>query len=299
MLSLRQLEALLWTVRLKTLSRASQRLNIAQPTISKRIQELEVECGFEVFHKTGRSVDLTPRGEALYTLAEKIFNLLDQVEEIRGMEDSPRRKVAIGVTELTAHTWLPRLVNLLAERHPHVDPHVSVDHSATLLRRLQAGELDLIVGAALAADTSLSDMLIAEVEFSLMGSPRLCNAERIYNGRELSQLPFLTHGARSGSIDALRNWMHDIGAEPQHVIEVDSVAAQVGMAIASMGVTLLPRQVFRSLLESGQLIQLKTSIEVPAVHYRVVFRRHERGALIERLAESVRDACDFSRSHQI
>jgi DNA-binding transcriptional LysR family regulator len=299
MLSLRQLEALLWTVRLKTLSRAAQRLNIAQPTISKRIQELEAACGYEVFRKIGRSVDLTPRGEALYTLAEQIFTLVEQADEIRAMEDSPRRKVGIGVTELTAHTWLPRLVNLLADRYPTIDPHVSVDHSVMLLKKLQSGELDLIVCAAVASDSSLVDLSVADVRFSLMGSPRLCNAEQVYRGPDLSRLPFLTHGRRSGAIDALRNWMSDVGAEPEHVIEVDSVAAQVGMALASMGVTLLPHEVFRSLLDSGQLIELKTAVAVPVVQYRVVYRRHDRGSLIERLAHAVRDACDFSTRNHI
>lgn len=281
------------------MSRASRRLNIAQPTISKRIQELESECRFDVFHKIGRSVELTPRGEALYRLTEQVFSLLERVEETRGMDDSPRRKVGIGVTELTAYTWLPRLVNLLADRYPTVDPHVSVEHSATLLRRLQNGELDLVVCPAFASDTSLTDLSLTKLAFSLMGSPRLCNADQVYRGPDLSRLPFLTHGARSGSVDILRNWMRDIGAEPQQVIEVDSVAAQVGMAIASMGVTLLPREMFRFLCESGQLIELKTALEVPAVHYRVAYRRHEQGSLIERLAHAVRDACDFSKSNQV
>jgi len=287
----------LWAVRLKTLSRASRRLHIAQPTISKRIQELDSECGFAVFRKMGRSVDLTPRGEALYQLTEQIFALLDQVEEIRGMEDSPRRKVGIGVTELTAYTWLPRLVNLLAERYPTIDPHVSVEHSVTLLKKLQAGELDLVVCPTSASDASLTDLPVAKVAFSLLGSPRLCNADQTYDGAELSRIPFLTHG--HGGSEVLQHWIRDLGAEPQQVIEVDSVAAQVGMAIASMGVTLLPRDMFRFLVTSGSLVEVKTRVAAPAVHYRVAYRRHERGSLIDRVAQITREACDFSRSNQV
>jgi len=299
MLSFRQLEAFLWAVRLRTLSRAAKRLNIAQPTMSKRIQELEVECGFAVFQKAGRSVDLTPRGDALYKLAEQVFALLQQVEQIRAQEESPRRKIGVGVTELTAYTWLPRLVTLLTERFPQVDPHVAVDHGVVLRGKLQAGELDLIVCPAFAPDPGLCDLTLQELEFSLVGSPRLCDPDQLYDGAALSRLPFLTHGARTGAVEALRNWMRDIGATPQNIIEVDSVAAQVGMAVGSMGVTLLPSKLFAPLIQAGQLMEFKTALAVPTVQYRAAYRRHERGSLIEQIASSVPEVCDFTRTNQV
>lgn len=298
MLSLRQLEAFVWAVRLKTLSRAAQRLNIAQPTISKRVQELEAECGFAVFTKRGRSVELTPRGQALYRLGEEILGLVRRVEDIRELEETPRRQVGIGVTELTARTWLPRLINHLAERYPSIDPHVSVDHGVTLLKKLRTGELDLIVRPTFPPDSELIDLPLSDVAFSLMGAPRLCEPERIYEGSDLSRLPFLTHGPHTGSVDSLRSWMRDIGANPQSVIEVDSMAAQVGMAIACMGVTLLPREVFRPLLDAAQLVELNTAVAVPAVQYRIAYRRHEQGALVERLAQVFHEACDFTQGYQ-
>jgi DNA-binding transcriptional LysR family regulator len=298
MLSFRQLEAFMWAVRLRTLSRAAIRLNLAQPTMSKRIQELEAECGFEVFKKAGRSVELTPRGDRLYKMAEQVFLLLDQVAEIRSLEESPRRKVSVGVTELTAYTWLPTLVRVLTEQFPLVDPHVAVDHGVHLRNKLQSGELDIIVCPAFPLDQGLFVLPLQELEFSLVGSPRLCGADHFYDGAALSRLPFLTHGAQSGAVSTLRNWMRDIGASPEHIIEVDSVAAQVGMAIGSMGVTLLPRKMFGHLIESGQLLELTATLPVPTVEYRIAYRRHERGSLIEQIASCIPSVCDFTINNQ-
>jgi len=298
MLSFRQLEAFTWTVRLKTLSRAAQRLNLAQPTVSKRVQELETECGFAVFEKKGRSVELTPRGQALYSLAEQILKLLQQVDEMRAGEDPPRRVVRIGVTELIAQTWLPRLVNLLTEQFPWTIPRVSVDQGVTLLSKLRSGELDLIVRTSFPLDSGITDLPVSDVAISLLGSSRLYDPEAVYDGDALSGLPFLAHGPSSGSVEALSTWMRDIGAKPEHVTEVDSLAAQVGMAVAGMGVALLPRELFSFLLATGQLIELKTSVLIPAIQYRVAFRRHEEGSLVDRLAHFVPKACDFTRSNQ-
>jgi DNA-binding transcriptional LysR family regulator len=298
MLSFRQLEAFTWTVRLKTLSRAAQRLNLAQPTVSKRVQELEAECGFPIFEKKGRSVDLTPRGHTLYLLAEQILALIQQVDEMRGVEDPPRRLVRIGVTELIAQTWLPKLVNLLAERFPWSVPRVSVEQGTALLSKLRSGELDLIVRTSFPPDAGIVDLAVSDVAISLMGSPRICDPGCVYDGAALSRLPFLIHVPSSGSVDALSTWMRDVGAKPEHMTEVDSLAAQVGMAVSSMGVALLPRELFRSLLKSGQLIELKTAVDIPPVQYRVAYRRHEQGSLIDRLARSVPQASDFTNGNQ-
>ena len=158
MLSIRQLEAFVWTVRLKTLSRAAAKLNMAQPTISKRIQELELACGFEVFDKVGRSVAVTPQGTLLYELAEKILSLVSQVEDIRDQPPESPRTIALGVTELAAYTWLPRLVNLLAERFPLVTSHVVIEQSASLLTKLRTGELDLIVTPSFVPERDFIDI---------------------------------------------------------------------------------------------------------------------------------------------
>lgn len=299
MLSVRQVMALVWAVRLGTLSRAAHRLNIAQPTISKRLQELELECGFEVFRKSGRSVELTDRGQELYQLAEQILSLIDRVGEIRSGDAMAKRRVDVGVTELTAHTWLPRLLAHVEETHARLEVHVLVEHGSSLLRRLQRGELDIVISPAVPSSIELMQRHVTDVDFALMASPRICDADTIYDGERLSRLPFITHSLFSNTHGALDRWMSDVGAKPERVLEVDSIAAQVGMAIAGLGATLLPRRLFRGLLTSGKLVEVLAVEPSPMLAYGVAYRRHDEDALIGRLAREIAPLCDFTISNQL
>ena len=298
MLSTRQLEAFVWTVRLKTLSRAAIRLNMAQPTISKRIHELENSCGFEVFGKQGRLVVLNPNGEALYEIAEQILALLQKVDDIKGRPTARPRSVAIGVTELVAYTWLPRLVNMMRDRHPNVVPKVVVEQSSSLLSKVRSGELDLIVTPSYTSEPQLIEVQAGEVSLALMGGPHLFAQDRAYSGAELSRVPFISHGAQTGSIPGLTSWMRSFDWVPGEVIEIDSIAAQLGFATAGMGVALMPRECFQSLIDKGRLIDVRTDNRPPDVHYRAVFRKHDRGGLLEDIARTVRDAADFTSVYE-
>ena len=62
--------------------RAAEKLHIAQPPLSKQIQDLEAELGFELFTRTKRSVALTPAGQAFLSEVIQIFQALDKAIDI-------------------------------------------------------------------------------------------------------------------------------------------------------------------------------------------------------------------------
>lgn len=295
MISTRQLEALVWAVRLKTLSRAAARLNMAQPTISKRIHELESTLGYEVFSKTGRSVTLTPQGTALYDIAEKIIALLQEANEIGKVDIPHRQSVMIGVTELIAYTWLPDLVDSVRTRHSNLDLHISIEQSSTLLAKLRSGDLDLIVTPAHVAEPQIVDLPAADVRLSLLASPSLCTSGKPYSGQELSEFRFISHGFQTGSIGALASWIRDIGCVPLETIELDSIAAQVGLVSAGMGIALMPSTCFGSLIDAGKLIEVNTSIDTPTLRYRIAFREHDLKSNILEVAKTIQSVANFSQ----
>lgn len=61
---------------------AGQALNVGQPTISTQIRALEDSYGVTLFHRQGRSVQLTDCGEALLKISQRIFSLEDQAQDL-------------------------------------------------------------------------------------------------------------------------------------------------------------------------------------------------------------------------
>ena len=68
-----------WVVaREGSIARASQRLKLAQPTISAQVHELEASLGRKLFARAGRGLALTETGQKVYGFAEQIFRLGDR-----------------------------------------------------------------------------------------------------------------------------------------------------------------------------------------------------------------------------
>lgn len=297
MITIRQVEALIWSVRLGTLSRAAQRLNTAQPTISKRLQELESACGFPILEKRGRKLVLTERGKVLNNLAESIFALVSQVEDLKTEGTPVERRVAIGITEFAAHTWVVDLVEQIRTDFPHVVPLVSIEHCGNLRQKLIRGDLDLIVCPSYTHDVEVSSQFAQEVDFALVGSPRDFSSNRKYLGQELSTHIFLTHGP-IGSIGAVDTWIADIGWRPNETVQVDSLVAQIEMAKAGMGLAILPKASVSALISSGHLIEIKFQKTSCSVLYRIYGRQNEMSSSLKGLVETIRKVCNFDRRGQ-
>lgn len=297
MITVRQVETLVWSVRLGTLSRAAHRLNTAQPTISKRLQELEASCGFEIFEKRGRKLYLTVKGKRLNVMAEKVFALVSQIEDLKNDESPVERSIAIGVTEFAAHTWVAALVEKIRSEYSHINLRVCIEHCGQLRQKLESGELDLIVCPSFTHKADISSLLAQEVKFAIVGSPRDFSSNRQYVGHELSTHTFLTHGF-VGAIGAVDTWIADVDWNPKHTVQVDSLVAQIEMARAGMGLAILPAASVSALISAGQLTELKFNKPMYDVLYRIYGRQNELSASLKEVAGIIKDICNFDKHCQ-
>src|ERR1700694_2997775 len=112
----RHLETLLWVVRLGGIGAAAQHLNLTQPAVTRRIQELERELGAKVLRRQGRNVVPTPVGQAFLGSAERI---LSEVATMRGVasDKSAVGAIGIGLVESVALTWLQHFLARLEGRY--------------------------------------------------------------------------------------------------------------------------------------------------------------------------------------
>ena len=145
MLTFKQMEALYWIVQLGSFEAAAARLNTTQSAVSKRIQELERTFDLTMFDRAHRSARLTDKGAELFEHARDLLERRERIVEQISSKEALVRQIRIGVTELTALTWLPRLVAAIQAAYPKVRVEAEVDLNATLRERLAADTIDLIV----------------------------------------------------------------------------------------------------------------------------------------------------------
>tara|TARA_R110002051_G_scaffold60578_12_gene111078 strand:- start:116 stop:970 length:855 start_codon:yes stop_codon:yes gene_type:complete len=122
---------------------AARALELSQPTISQHIRKLETAAGRILVVRDTRAVSLTDNGEAMLGFARAILAAQDQaVKYFTG--SAMRGRLRFGSADDLALTQLPRILRDFRQLYPHINLELTVSQSGTLVRRLHAGQLDLI-----------------------------------------------------------------------------------------------------------------------------------------------------------
>lgn len=298
--TIKQLETIFWIANLGTFERAALKLNTTQSAVSKRIQELEMAVGADLFDRSQRGARLTEKGEYLVGLAEEMLELHGRIHALRDKGPAPVRRIRFGVTELIAMTWLPRMVALLRENYPDVTLEPEVDMSRNLYERLLEGSIDLVIMPETFSAPEVTALLLSEVRNDWMARPGLVPgaAGRVLRLSELVDYPILSQGSRSGSGLHFNKWMRNQGVIFPRQIASDSMTALLGLTIAGLGISYMPSDCFKPLVAEGKLEVIATDPVLPPVPYAALYRNDRPSAIAASVARLAATACDFSSQFQ-
>jgi DNA-binding transcriptional LysR family regulator len=124
--------------------RAADRLHMAQPPLSQQIRQLEAELGFQLFHRTKRSVQLTEAGQVFLAESQKILRQLDQAIQI-GQQASRGElgQLAIAFVSSATYNVLPPILQAFRAAFPQVRLELHELTTDQQLHWLQARRIDL------------------------------------------------------------------------------------------------------------------------------------------------------------
>jgi DNA-binding transcriptional LysR family regulator len=298
MITLKQLEALHWIAELGTFERAAAKLNTTQSAISKRINELEAASRLQLFDRQQRSARLTHEGEHLLSLGRDMLAIQDRIREIRGGAQVPPHRLQIGLTELTALTWLPRFVTAIRQVYPGATIEPELDTSRSLFERLVDGEIDLIIIPDVMTDPDLAKVHLADVANAWMARPGLVKTRRRLPLRDLADYPILSQSNRSGSGLFYNRWMKANGLVFPRALYSNNLMALVGLTVAGLGISHIPMRCFRPLLEERKLEVIATTPRLPAVPYAAMYRTDRPSAFISSVVDIAKEVCDFGQQLQ-
>jgi DNA-binding transcriptional LysR family regulator len=126
-MNLNQLKIFYYTAKYGSLSIAADALYITQPAVSKGIQRFEEYHEIKFFNRFGKKLVLTDAGEALYDIADKIFGMESQAEEvIRDFQQRKRGILRIHASESFGAYYLPSIIREFRKHNPKIQISVNV-----------------------------------------------------------------------------------------------------------------------------------------------------------------------------
>src|ERR671936_1838333 len=147
----RQLAAFCAVVERKSFSQAAERLGVTQPAVSLQVRSLEKRLGRELLDRSGRRVEPTEAGLALYRGAQRLLALEGQLlEELEsGGEGELGGTLQVGASTGPGSTVVPVLLCEFQRANPGVAVSLSISDTQSVVDRVAERELELgVVGAA-------------------------------------------------------------------------------------------------------------------------------------------------------
>jgi DNA-binding transcriptional LysR family regulator len=269
--------------------RAAERLHIAQPPLSQQIRQLETELGFQLFHRTKRSVKLTEAGQVFFTESQRLFRQLDQAIEIgRQTSRGEVGQLVIGFVSSTAYNVLPDILRSFRATVPTVKlelHELTTDQQLQWLRenRLDVGllrppiedstfQLSIIFQEPLVVALPETHPLAAEPEIS---PPDLALESFIIFPRTLAP----------GLYDQIISFCQQAGFSPTIVQEAIQMQTIISLVAAGIGIAIVPLSL-QNLQRTG-VIYKRFNQETPQAAIALIYKPNDTAPAVQKFLEIV------------
>lgn len=171
-MDLRQLEYFQMVCRLNNMTRAAERLHVAQPAISVALQKLEDEMGVQLFERSQKQFTLTAEGHVFLQRAEDILHRSqDAIIEMHEYRELKKGTVKLGVPPMIGCYLFPRIFAGFKQVYPSIDLTVIEEGSLAVRSMIERDELDLGIVITSNLVRTLGTKLITKGEILLCLSP--------------------------------------------------------------------------------------------------------------------------------
>ena len=191
MMDIRQLRYFLAVAAERNFSRAADRLNMAQPPLSRQIQQLEGEVGAQLFDREMKPMALTwtPRGSLFYEQAIQVTRRMDEMKEaMRVFVSSNRPRFVVGFVPSVLYARLPEIIRGFRRAAPEVDLTLTEMITIEQIAALKEGRIDFGFGRVRFDDPAIEREVLREEELvaALPIGHRLLSGDRPIDLADLS-----------------------------------------------------------------------------------------------------------------
>ncbi|MEJ8849779.1 LysR family transcriptional regulator [Variovorax rhizosphaerae] len=295
-MTLKQLEAFYWAANCASFVQAAERVHLSVSSLSKRISELELDLGKPLFNRDGHKAILTDAGQLLLPRAKA---LLAQAEEARSavIKDVSLRGVCrFGVGEISALTWLPKVIRVARERYPELKLEPSVDAGSSLgslEQKVFEGVLDFAVIAGRPTRSAILSEHIGEAHFKWVASRSLTGKAVTVTAEMLADIPVISSPPGTGSTRVLNDWLDATNMTIGQRLSCNSWAGVAGLLAEGLGIGILPASWAIPMTRSGDLRLLKIEHPMQPLRYAFHWRKDDHRPLIGSMLQAVKDCIDF------
>lgn len=244
-------------------SRAAERLNYTQSTITFQIGQLEQELSTRLFEKVGRKMILTKAGECLIPYVDEVLNSVDKLRYFKEDLAECQGDLRVGVAETLLCYRLPSLLKKFHSLAPKARLFLRSMNCYNIREELINGTLDIGVFYEYVGGlkTSLTTHPFGHYPLTLVSSPETKDRypDFITPDQSIPE-PFIINEPNCVFRQIFEQYTRERSIRLDHTIELWSIPTIKNLVKNDVGVSFLPTFTVQEELDKGELVEIPTEI---------------------------------------
>lgn len=235
---------------------AGRKLGVSASAVSKAVQRLEERLGARLFHRSTRSITLTPEGTMFVERGRRILCEFEAAEtELSQIQATPQGKLRISLPSM-GMVFTPKFA-AFKQLHPRIE--LDLEYTDRVVDIIDEG-FDVVIRTGEHADSRLMTRRLGEYRRAIIGSPSYFREAGIPDTPEdLARHVCLIY--RFGTTGKLDRWPLGRDGTPVDVplvssMVVNTLEPQIALAESGLGLACVPEIAVARQLQEGTLVSV-------------------------------------------
>ncbi len=263
--------------------RAADRLDMAQPPLSRQIKQVEKELGAILFNRGRSAITLTQAGERLLARGKSIMAQLDDTRlEVRRLGQGAEGRLRIGFVGSATFGILPNIIRSYRANYPEVNLSLIPMNNADLHRALVSRELDVVFARPTLKDPEFLSRHLVEEKLILAlpdivdtGSRTVAKLERL----QTHHLILYPERPRPSYADMVLNAIAEAGYDAPLRIWCMDLQTALSLVAVGEGVCVVPESVASAPRKGMKFLGIEP--EIARTELSVNYRLDEQGVHVK------------------
>lgn len=273
-IELRQLKYFLAVSKELHFTKAAEKLNISQPSLSQQIRALEHELGMPLFDRIGKKISLTKAGKILLLHTKTIFREIEQarsaIQDLNGLQHG---SLTIGSLLTVVNYLLPPAILNFNKLYPNIELSVLGLRTGDIREKLLQNELDIGITFLPVQDKEIVSIPLYKSELTLVVPTGHTLTERSHISIvELQDYPLILLPKNFFLTELITSHCQQFDFTPKPILEISTMESLIQMVSKGMGITVLPKP-YIDFLQNTNIQALKIKNPTPTIDIGLIYRK--------------------------
>ncbi|WP_191014929.1 LysR family transcriptional regulator [Treponema zioleckii] len=240
----------------ENITQSSKELNVAQPHLTRQIQNLEEELGVKLFVREKKRLHITDEGRFLKQQVEQILKLVEKTErQIREMSTEISGTLFIGVIESVSANYLPEWINKFKKNHSAVKYNIWSANSNDVTERLEKGLVDIAIVREPVDSEKFSSIHLLDENWAAFFSKNHIFSQKTGEKISLAELSNVELLVPAQRVEEIEGWFLENKLFAKIICAFSPMNNGLELVKQDFGVAILPESAVKSVNPSEVLVK--------------------------------------------